>query len=203
VLNYEKVTIVKNMGRRFSDIEKAGVLKIALDNLTKYRADAATRQSPQITGNGTPKNRIQSKVAVIPFYDEVTPEAITAKAAYIIVGASKAALDATENFGKTVIDGYYDRTLGNKARTRPQGFVPCRCRVFNPTSETAKYVKSKFTGLYYAKREGVGYSLPVGRKVAGDREEAVQAAILSALTTEINAEPYRRVNFTDEKPPGA
>jgi hypothetical protein len=189
------------MAKRFGDIEKAGVLKLALDNLTKYRADAASRQSPQITGTGTPKNRIQQKVAITPFYPAIDATQFDAKTAQYIVGAAKSSLEGTENFAKAVIDGYYDATPSDKAKPAPRGYVPSRCRVFNPTSATAKYTKSKFTGLYYAKREGVGYSLPLGRKVAGDREEGVQATILSALTTEINAEPYRRVNFTDEKPP--
>jgi hypothetical protein len=190
------------MGRRFNDIEQAGVLKLALDNLNKYRAEAATRPSPRITGTGTPKNRIQSKVAVVPFYDEVTADQFTSKAAQIIVNAAKASLEGTENFAKTVLDTYYDVTPGDKARTSPRGFTPSRCRVFNPTSSAGKYEKSKFTGLYYVKREGASYSLPIGRKAAGDREEAVQAAIVSELTAEINSEPYRRVNFVDEKPPG-
>ena len=189
------------MARRFGDIENGGVLKLALDNLNKYRAEAATRPSPQITGTGTPKNRIQQRVGITPFYPEIDATQFTAKTASFIVGAAKASLVGTENFGKTIIDGYYDATPSDKAKPAPKGYVPSRCRVFNPTSEVAKYTKSKFTGLYYAKREGIGYSLPVGRKVAGDREEAVQAAILAALTAEINAEPYRRVNFTDEKPP--
>ncbi len=193
----------KRMGRRFGDIENGGVLKLALDNLNKYRAEAATRPSPQITGTGTPKNRIQLKVGVIPFYSEVLPEGITSGASQLIVGTGKAALEGTENFGKTVIDGYYDATPKAGAKPAPKGYTPSKCRVFNPSSETAKYTKSKFTGLYYAKREGIGYSLPIGRKVAGDREEAVQAAILTALTAAINAEPYRRVNFIDEKPPSA
>lgn len=199
-LDYKKREKVKSMARRFSDIEQGGIYKLALDNLTKYRADAATRTSPRITGSGTPKNRIQSKVAIIPFYTEVTAE--TLAAAQLIVGAAKTSLEGTENFAKTVLDNYYDGTPNDKAKPAPKGYTPSRCRVFNPTSETAKYTKSKFTGLYYAKREGIGYSLPIGRKAPGDREEAVQAQILSDLTAEINTEPYRRVNFTDEKPPG-
>jgi len=190
------------MAKRFRDIKKGGILKLALDNLTKYQADAATRQSPQITGTGTPKNRIRVKVSVTPFYTEATPEAVASGAAAYIVGAAKSSLEGTENFAKATIDNYYDTTPKAGAKPRPEGYSPSRCRVFNPTSEIAKYTKSKYTGLYYAKREGVGYSLPIGRKVAGDREEAVQAAILGALTAEINAEPYRRVNFTDEQPPG-
>jgi hypothetical protein len=189
------------MPERFGDIERAGVLALALQNLNKYRAEAATRPSPQITGTGTPKNRIQSKVAIIPFYAEVTPEALTSGAAQLIVGAAKASVEAADNFAKATLDNYYDTTPSDKAKPAPKGYAPSRARVFNPTSQTAKYVKSKFTGLYYAKREGTGYSLPLGRKVAGDREEAIQAAILAELTGEINAVPYRRVNFTDEKPP--
>lgn len=190
------------MGKRFGDIENAGVLKIALDNLTKYRADAATRLSPQITGSGIPKNRIQVKVGIVPFESAATAETITSGAAQYIVGMAKAAVDSAENFGKAVTSGYYDATPKTLATPSPKGFSPSRVRIFNPTSETAKYTKSKFTGLYYAKREGVGVSTPIGRKALGDAEESTQKAILSALTTEINAEPYRRVNFTDEKAPG-
>jgi hypothetical protein len=186
------------MAKRFSDIEKAGVLKLALDNLTKYRADAATRQSSQITGNGTPKNRIQQKVAIVPFYIAVT--AVDAKAK-VIVNASKASVEATDNFGKTALAGYYDATPPDGAGSKPQGFKPSRVRTFNPTVETAKYTKSKYTGLYYAKREGVGYSLPIGQKAPGDSEETIQRAIKAAMTSDLNAEPYRRVSFTDEVPP--
>lgn len=191
------------MAKRFGDIENGGILKLALDNLNKYRAEAATRPSPQITGEGTPKNRIQVKVAVIPFYDEITTEMITAKTAYMTVPNGKAALESAENFAKSKAEGYYDPSPNDKSRPREKGFSPSRLRVFNPTSETAKYTKSKYTGLYYAKREGLGFSLAIGRKVAGDREEAVQKTIVGDLATELNAEPYRRVNFTDEKPPSA
>lgn len=186
------------MARRFSDVENGGVLKLALDNLNKYRAEAATRPSPQITGIGTPKNRVQQRVAIVPFYITVT--AVDAKAK-IIVNASKASVEATDNFGKAALTGYYDATPPEGASSKPLGFKPSRVRTFNPTVAEAKYTKSKYTGLYYGKREGVGFSLPIGQKAPSDSEESVQKAIKGAITSELNAEPYRRVSFTDEVPP--
>lgn len=188
------------MARRFGDIENAGILKLGLDNLNKYRAEAATRPSPRVTGSGTPKNRIQQKVAIVPFYASVN--AIDAKTK-VIVNAAKASVEATDNFAKAVLTPYFDATPPDGAGSKPEGFVPSRVRTFNPTAADAKYTKSKYTGLYYAKREGTGYSLPIGQKAPGDFEEVVQKAIKGALTTALNAEPYRRVSFTDEKPPAS
>ncbi|MEG4861227.1 hypothetical protein QUB75_27045 [Microcoleus sp. K1-B6] len=188
------------MAKRFGDIENAGILKVALDNLNKYRAEAATRPSPQITGDGTPKNRIQSRVSITPFYlGKVTATNMTKNK--IIVRASKSSLDATDNFGKATIDDYYDATPATGATDAPEGFTPSRCRTFHPTAANAVYTKSKYTGLYYAKRTGIGYSLPIGRKAFDDTQESVQAAIKTALTAEINTTPYRSVSFTNEKPP--
>ena len=188
------------MAKRFGDIENAGILKVALDNLNQYRAEAATRPSPRITGTGTPKNRIQRRVSIVPFYlSKVTATNMTKNK--IVVRAGATALDAADNFGKATIDGYYDPTPATGATDAPEGYTPSRCRTFHPTAADAKYTKSKYTGLYYAKRQGVGYSLPIGRKVFDDTQESVQSDIKNALLTEINATPYRKVSFTNEKPP--
>ena len=188
------------MAKRFGDIENAGILKVALDNLNKYRAEAATRPSPQITGQGTPKNRIQGRVSIVPFYLGKVTATNMAKNK-VIVRAARTALDATDNFGKTAIGTYYDATPAAGSIDSPEGFMPSRCRTFHPTAADAKYTKSKFTGLYYAKRLGIGYSLPIGRKAFDDTQETVQSTIKTALTDEINTTPYRRVSFTNEKPP--
>ena len=191
------------MAKRFGDIENAGILKVALDNLNKYRAEAATRPSPQITGEGTPKNRAQVSVSISPFYLSGVTATNLAKSK-LIVRAAKAAVTAAEgaeNFGKTVIGNYYDATPADGAEDAPEGFAPSRCRTFHPTVADAKYTKSKYTGLYYAKRTGIGYSFPIGRKVAEDTQEKVQADIKNSLTTALNEIDYRRVSFTNEKPP--
>lgn len=188
------------MPRRFSDIYRGGELKLALDNLNTYRADAATRQSPRITGKGEPKNRQKVIVAVAPFYMAATSDA---KLKVVQVGASKASYDATaaDNFGKTETDKYL-KAASDSNTEKPDGFSPARIRTFNPTSEKGSYEKSKFTGLYYVKRPGVGYSLPFGKKLATDSYESVLADLRSSLATEVNAEAYRRVNFTEEFIPG-
>lgn len=188
---------------RFSDIYRGGELKLALDNLNKYRSDATTRQSPRLTGTGTPKQRVQTKLAVIPFESKVLGGGTT----HILVRASKAAVESTDNFAKATISKYYTeagKVAEGKLQNPVKKYSPARAVTFDPvTGAAGKYTKSKFTGLYYVKRDGVTSSLPIGLTTTADTatELQVKSTIRGELQTVIDQEAYRRISFTEEKIP--
>ena len=188
------------MPKRFSDINRGGELKLALDNLNKYRAEALTRTSPRITGTGVPKNRLRSIVSVAPFY--MAPGAAAALKK-VQVSQLKGVDTAGENFGKGAVSPYQGEAKASNT-PKPQGFSPARVRIFEPESEDSvgKYEKSKFTGLYYVKRPGKGFNMPIGKAAADDTYEGVTTAISNALASEVNAKAYRRISFQEELIPG-
>ncbi len=195
------------MGKRFTDINRGGELKLALDNITKYRTNVAARTTSRVTGNGTPKRRIMVPVGIFPF----SVGALAAGQTFekYIVKMSQNAFTGTPPtggrppFGKAKIDNYYTNDV-DKATSPETGFSPARVSTFESTGPSA-YEKSKFTQLYYAKTPGTAYHYPIGRPKADPAtmdERNAKKTLLSELSDEIKAATagvIRRVSFKDEK----
>jgi hypothetical protein len=190
------------MGRRFADINRAAEIKFAADNLAAYRASVLTRQSPRVTGVGTPKTKKSKLVSIRPF------SAALAVGNIYLVKRTTEILDGgvaqpRTPFGQGVFDNYYDDTPVAGAQTPPKGFSPARANVFVPIVDSLPtYVKSKFTGLFYPKTPGTANSYPIGRNTTGtgtDDEAETKATIKGAVLTTTGLVAGTRVSFSDER----
>ncbi len=192
------------MARRFSDINRGGELKVALDNYNTYKTNLSTRTTSRVTGTGTPKRRITVPVAIYPF--SVGPLAGGQTYEKYQVKMSKATFDGTGTpapFGKEKINNYYDSTLTGAVDT-PTGFSAARLSLFESTGAAA-YKQSKYTKLYYSRTPGISYHYPIGRTTTAPGsldEKNVKLALAAALADDIRAAPtgqLRRISFKDEK----
>lgn len=195
------------MGKRFSDVNRGGELKLALDNLTQYKTNAATRTTKRITGTGTPTRRNQVFVRIMPFSDTKAANETTFPSYRVKVGAH-IATNTTITGGKAPFAGakannYFDITLTGAVKP-PTGFSAARLSTFE-SSAAGTYAQSKFTKLYYIKTPGTSYHYAIGRPIAGPdtldeqgAKEALIAALASDLTT-VTAPNFRRISFKDEK----
>jgi len=108
-----------------------------------------------------------------------------------------------ENWAGTELAKYSDATPAGAAAATdaPKGFRASRANAFDPTGTTADYQQSKFTKLYYVKRPGVTFHYPIGRLPASlaNDETTVKRSIKADLLTALNAQPYRRLSFSDER----
>lgn len=197
------------MGKRFSDVNRGGELKLALDNLTTYKTNAATRTTKRITGTGTPTRRLQGNVKIYPFSsaksgtDTVYPSYRVKMSRSLFNGATLP-VGAVAPFATTKANNYYDETTTGAVKP-PTGFSAARLSTFQSTG-TGTYAQSKYTKLYYGKYPGTSYHYPIGRPKAGDQalderqvKEALIAALNDDLITGVTAPNFRRVSFKDEK----
>lgn len=195
------------MTKRFSDVNRGGELKLALDNLTAYKTNAATRTTKRITGTGNPTRRSQVFVKIFPF-------SVGALAGGTTYESYRVKMNATLATGGTFTDpapfatgtanNYYDTDTTGTVKP-PTGFSSARLSTFQSTG-TGTYAQSKYTKLYYGKYPGRSYHYPIGRAKTGDKgldekqvKEALIAALNSSLTTGVTAPNFRRISFKDEK----
>jgi hypothetical protein len=189
------------MARRFSDVNRGGELKLALDNYNTYKTDAATRQTKRLKG-GTVTNRPRIIVSIYPFSE--APVLAEAEAVYPQFLVRMGQTPTTgENWAGTELAKYSDATPAGAAAAQdaPKGFRAARANAFDPTGTTADYEQSKFTKLYYVKRPGVTFHYPIGRLKSGlgNDETTVKRSIKASLLTALNAQAYRRLSFSDER----
>lgn len=195
------------MGKRFSDVNRGGELKLALDNLTTYKTNAATRTTKRITGTGTPTRRLQTFVKIFPFStaksgtDTVYPSYRVKMDTLLATGATTT---TPAPFATTEANNYYDTTITGSVKP-PTGFSAARLSTFQSTGNGA-YAQSKYTKLYYGKYPGKSYHYPIGRAKAGDQtldekqvKEALITALAASLVTGVTAPNFRRISFKDEK----
>jgi hypothetical protein len=196
------------MGKRFSDINRGGELKLALDNVTQYKTNAATRTTKRITGTGTPTRRSQAFVRIMPFSDSkaanetVFPSYRVKVDVLVTTAGTKTGGKAQFALGKA--NNYFEKALTGSVKP-PTGFSPAKLSTFESTA-AGTYAQSKFTKLYYIKTPGTSYHYAIGRPIAGPdtldeagAKEALIAALADDLTTGITPPNFRRISFKDEK----
>lgn len=195
------------MGKRYSDIQRGGELKTALDNKTAWDLNTnGARKTKRLTG-GTGTKRNLKTVGILPFTlksDNATMYLVK------MSGKSFDSADAATAFGKTKADNYYDATPTGDGKfydSPPTGFSAARMSTFHPTGtgNTVTYVQAKATKMYYPKRDGVSFHYPIGRlRTAGGTadEQETKKAIKADLIALLNQTPGRSVNFKDEKAGG-
>ena len=192
------------MAERFKQVKKGGELKKALDTYTQYLSDANSRQTRRLTGQGTPGTRGKSQSVGIRLFgaDMAADKYIISRVSEAALGASGANFDNVAGIG-TGTDKRAEYTIDEAdVVAEPTGFKKAaRLTVFVPNAEASRYVRSKFTGLYYIKYGGKSFTTPFGRKqnVDGTTERFAdaRAQMLAALKGDGPGQ-FTRVSIREE-----
>ena len=188
------------MAKRYSKIVHANDEKLALTNYLNYLEHPETRPNKRIQGGTRNSQRLRamSRGHLKPF-----GAALPAGGTGYLINYSATSLEAFAGFEAALVSTGRLVTGAPAANSGtyfeiPKGYLPARASVFVPIGNTAEYVQSRVTRLWYLKYQGKSHSLPFGATGDAEEQEAGERAAKAALLTAGANQQYFRVSIRPE-----